>query len=248
MRSRVWKASAASHFRNATILEDNYAFLRKLEHRLQIMFDLQTHTLPDDDRELRKVAIRMGFADAREQSALDTFKTSYQSTTEVNRKILDHLLHDAFSDEDDAEPEIDLVLHPDPTHQTINGVLQKYGFRDVSNAYKNLMALSTERIPFLSTRRCRHFLAAIAPNLLEAIAATPDPDATLVNLGQVSDSLGGKGVLWELFSFNPPTLQLYVRLCASSPYLSRDTDQQPWNDRRVDGFVGAGQTAHSRRT
>ena len=36
----------------------------------------------------------------------------------------------------------------------------------------------------------------------------------------MSDSLGGKGVLWELFSFNPPSLHLYVRLCASSPYLS----------------------------
>ncbi len=87
-------------------------------------------------------------------------------------------------------------------------------------AYQNLMALSTEKIRFLSTRRCRHFLAAIAPRLLAAIAATPDPDSTLVNLSKVSDSLGGKGVLWELFSFNPPTLRLYVELCSSSPYLS----------------------------
>ena len=82
------------------------------------------------------------------------------------------------------------------------------------------MDLSKEKIPFLSTRRCRHFLAAIAPALLEAIARTPDPDLTLKHLTQVSDSLGGKGVLWELFSYNPPTLHLYVHLCATSPYLS----------------------------
>ena len=31
-----------------SILEENYAFLRKIEHRLQIMFDLQTHLLPTD--------------------------------------------------------------------------------------------------------------------------------------------------------------------------------------------------------
>ena len=55
---------------------------------------------------------------------------------------------------------------------------------------------------------------------MQAIAATPDPDFTLVNLSKVSDSLGGKGVLWELFSFNPPTLHLYVELCSSSQYLS----------------------------
>ena len=87
-------------------------------------------------------------------------------------------------------------------------------------AYDNLMALTTERMSFLSTRRCRHFLASIAPHLLQAVSETPDPDSTLVNLSKVSDSLGGKGVLWELFSFNPPSLRLYVRLCASSPYLS----------------------------
>jgi glutamate-ammonia-ligase adenylyltransferase len=41
-----------------------------------------------------------------------------------------------------------------------------------------------------------------------------------VNLSRVSDSLGGKAALWELFSFNRPSLDLYVRLCAACPYLA----------------------------
>ena len=64
------------------------------------------------------------------------------------------------------------------------------------------------------------FLASIAPRLLAAIARTPDPDATLVTLSRVSDSLGGKAALWELFSTNRPTLDLYVKLCAACPYLA----------------------------
>lgn len=203
-----------------SILEENYVFLRKLEHRLQIMFDLQTHRLPDNDRELRRVAIRMGCADSETGTALAQFRAELKTKTELNRKILDHLLHDAFGDEEQAEPESDLVLDPDPTNETIVAVLGRYGFHDVRSAYVNLMALATEKITFLSTRRCRHFLAAIAPRLLRAIASTPDPDATLVNLSQVSESLGGKGALWELFSANPPSLKLYVQLCASSNYLS----------------------------
>src|SRR5208282_3423077 len=87
-------------------------------------------------------------------------------------------------------------------------------------AYQNLMALAREDFAFLSQARCRHFLAAIAPRLLEAVSRTPDPDMTLTNLEKVSASLGGKGVLWELFSFNPPSLRLYVELCAYSPHLS----------------------------
>jgi glutamate-ammonia-ligase adenylyltransferase len=202
------------------LLEENYGFLRKIEHRLQIMFDLQTHLLPESAHELRKLAIRMGYRDKPEQTALAAFESDYRTRTAVNRRILDHLLHDAFGDDAAAEPEVDLVLDPDPQPDRIEQILAKYSFKDVQLAYRNLNALATERIRFLSTRRCRHFLASIAPALLRAIAATPDPDSTLVNLEKVSDSLGGKGVLWELFSFNPPTLKLYVELCASSSFLS----------------------------
>src|SRR5213076_2063610 len=80
--------------------------------------------------------------------------------------------------------------------------------------------LAHESVPFLSTRRCRHFLASIAPSLLRAAADTPDPDMAVVNLEKVTNSLGAKAVLWELFSFNAPSLKLYVDLCAWSQYLS----------------------------
>ena len=207
-------------FQERTLLEENYAFLRKIEHRLQIMFDLQTHTLPESDDELRKLAIRMDYSGTPHQSALDQFKADLKQKTSVNRKILDHLLHDAFGDEGNTDPEIDLVLDPNPSDEFINDVLSKHRFKDNSSAYLHLMELTTERISFLSTRRCRHFLASISPRLLNKISQTPDPDSTLVNLCRVSDSLGGKGVLWELFSTNSASLDLYVRLCASSPYLS----------------------------
>ncbi len=74
--------------------------------------------------------------------------------------------------------------------------------------------------------------------MLQAIAATPDPDFTLINLSKVSDSLGGKGVLWELFSFNPPTLRLYVELCSSSQYLSGILTSNPGMlDELMDGLL-----------
>ena len=202
------------------LLEENYRFLRKLEHRLQIMYDLQTHRLPTLVHELLKVARRMGYADTKGKSALEAFKEDYRERTEINHKILKHLLHDAFGDDAETEPEVDLVNNPEPDAETIQQVLGEYPFEDVQAAYTNLMSLASERIPFLSTRRCRLFLAAIAPRLLTAIAQTPDPDATLVTLSRVSDSIGGKAALWELFSSNHPTLNLYVTLCAACPYLS----------------------------
>jgi len=213
------RVGCLSHL-EGTLLRSNYVFLRRIEHRLQIMFDLQTHLLPQRREEMRKLALRMGYAETTSGSALEVFEAEYRSRTGVNRRILDHLLHDAFSDDAQTAAEVDLVLDPDPPETRIAEVLGKYPFGDVKRAYRNLMGLAEEKIRFLSTRRCRLFLAAIAPQLLEAVAATPDPDSTLVNLDRVADSLGGKGVLWELFSFNPPSLRLWVELCAYSPYLS----------------------------
>lgn len=213
------------------VLEDSYRFLRKVEHRLQIMFDLQTHRLPDREDELRKLALRMGYGINVEGDGngtassipdpLHPFLKDYREKTSLNRKILDHLLHQAFAGESgQPEPESDLILDPDPDPQRIQEVLGKYPFKDVNEAYQNLMQLATESVPFLSTRRCRQFLASIAPRLLKVIAEAPDPDLALVNLEKVSASLGGKGVLWELFSVNSPTLKLYVDLCAWSQFLS----------------------------
>ena len=242
------------------ILADAYRFLRKTEHRLQLLFDMQTHRLPADPEELRRLALRMGYAvpsteyrvpsteylpaDGKplfpqrrspldEPTAgrletrdllldpLDQFLKDLHDKTRLDRTILDHLLHQTFPDAGDrAEPESDLILDPDPDEATVRAVLGRYPFRDVGQAYQNLSSLAREGVRFLSHRRCRHFLASIAPRLLRAVADTPDPDETLNTLEAVTASLGAKAVLYELFSFNPPTLKLYVDLCAGSPFLS----------------------------
>ena len=53
-------------------LADAYRFLRKTEHRLQILFDLQTHKLPTSPEELRKLALRMGYRDQVRSADVET--------------------------------------------------------------------------------------------------------------------------------------------------------------------------------
>jgi len=115
---------------------------------------------------------------------------------------------------------VELLLDPDPSEDEIGAALAPFGFARPRAALAVLQQLAQEQVPFLSTRRCRHLLSQILPQLLCAVTATPNPDRTLDQLLDVSNSLGGKGALWELFRFHPPSLQLYVRLCAASPYLS----------------------------
>jgi glutamate-ammonia-ligase adenylyltransferase len=218
--ARLYRAGCLNS-QEQTLLDAGYRWLRQLEHRLQIMFDLQTHSLPDDTGELARLARRMGLSDDDRGTVLQHFRRQLESTTRHNRTILDHLLHDAFAGEetDDAGQEADLVLDSFLPEATAEKILERYGFRNPLAAHRNLTLLATERNRFLSGRRCRHFLAAIARQLLTEIATTPQPDETLLNLTKVSDSLGGKAAIWELFSNHPPSLKLYVRLCACCEYL-----------------------------
>lgn len=235
--SSLEKTGCLTHTERS-ILEPNYEMLRKLEHRLQIMFDLQTHTLPTEQAEIGKLAIRMGYAATPHVSPRAAFERDFKQRTTTNRSILDHLLHDAFEDEEKSEPAVDLVNDPEPSTKRIEEILAPYGFSDIPSAYTNLMALAHEPIRFLSTRRCRHFLASIAPRLLSAIQKTSDPDSTLVNLSRISDSLGGKAALWELLSESQPSLKLYVTLCASCPYLASILTSHPGMiDELMDGLV-----------
>lgn len=238
--ARLYRAGCLS-FQEQVLLDQGYRWLRKLEHRLQIMFDLQTHSLPADQDELSRVAVRIGLpspASEDEGDALNRFRQAFRQTTRHHRVILDHLLHDAFPDDDGGpgNEEADLVLDPDPDQAFINRVLNRYGFASTAVACRHLTRLATESSPFLSPHRCRHFLAAIARPLLTEIGRTPDPDATLLRLTAVSDSLGGKAVLWELFSSHPLTMQLYVRLCATCDYLC---DLLVRNPGMVDGLMDA---------
>src|SRR5207248_6751452 len=124
------------------ILEDAYRFLRKTEHRLQLLFDLQTHRLPSGEEELHKLALRMGYAEQKKSAELpegsdplSAFLHDYRHKTNLNRKILNHLVHDTFQGENSqAEPESDLILDTVPDPETIRAVLGRYPFRDVQAA------------------------------------------------------------------------------------------------------------------
>lgn len=135
------------------------------------------------------------------------------------KQIRDHLRGEVFADENEAPEETDLILDPNPKPEWVEQVLGKFGFQHKNKAIRFLRELAQEEVTMLSTRRCRHFLSIIAKQLLTKISQTPDPDLTLENLAVSCRSLGGKGILWELFSVHEPSLDLYIRLCGASPYL-----------------------------
>jgi glutamate-ammonia-ligase adenylyltransferase len=72
-------------------LRSAYIFLRTVEHRLQMMESRQVHSLPRDRAELRKLALRNGFAD-QALPAEEQFDRAYAHHTQAVREIFDRHL------------------------------------------------------------------------------------------------------------------------------------------------------------
>ncbi len=79
-RLRLLAAPTCAALRHA------YRFLRDVEHKLQMVGEAQTHSLPPQAAELRRCALRLGYRDAADGDASTRFLRYYQMhTTAVNR-------------------------------------------------------------------------------------------------------------------------------------------------------------------
>lgn len=64
-------------------LSNAYVFLRDVEHKLQMVHDLQTHALAEDAQELTRCAVRLGYDAANRSEAMAHFLADHRSHTET---------------------------------------------------------------------------------------------------------------------------------------------------------------------
>jgi len=83
---RLQKAGILSGKQQAD-LTSAYQFLRDVEHKLQMVHDLQTHALPDQQKELERCAIRVGYDRADRPIALKQFQVDLATHTTLVHNI-----------------------------------------------------------------------------------------------------------------------------------------------------------------
>jgi len=197
---------------DAASLHEAFVWLTRCEHAQEV--DSGTG---DSDR---TVAWNLGYRDRAGLPDVTAFHAALANSLRSVRPVIAGLLErsDVLAGETPIETE--LLLDPEPDQELASRVLRAHGMTDPVTAMIDLQRLADEPVPYLSGRKCRHHLAAIAPTLLAEISRSPTPAATLRTLAEVSDSLGGKATLWELMGTSPAAMSLLVRLCACSPYLA----------------------------
>jgi glutamate-ammonia-ligase adenylyltransferase len=76
---------------DCTALTAAYRFLRDVEHKLQMVHDVQTHALPDTAEELTRCAVRLGYGARTGPGTLTKFRTDLERHTTFVHRIFDEL-------------------------------------------------------------------------------------------------------------------------------------------------------------
>jgi len=74
-------------------LEKAYVFLRDVEHKLQMVHDLQTHALPESPDELARCAIRLGYDSTDRRAAGRKFLADHRRHTANVHRIFENLFN-----------------------------------------------------------------------------------------------------------------------------------------------------------
>jgi glutamate-ammonia-ligase adenylyltransferase len=208
-------------------LSKAYVFLRTVEHRIQILDDLQTQTMPLDDRELRTLARRSGYLQPGQEAEL--LLRDYAEHTHKVRSIYDDLF--AFTGEDSspqtAMHEYDLLLDASITEQESVSAFARFGFRDPGKAYRNLLMLREGPAFVHQTPRSRKLFTDIFPSLFHEIASSPDPDMALNHLESFLAAQGSWESFQSLVRLNPDVVKTLIAVFANSEYLSRMLISRP---------------------
>jgi glutamate-ammonia-ligase adenylyltransferase len=197
-------------------LADAYRFLRRLEHRLQMVDERQTHALPNTPEDLRRFAVFAGFDD------VESFADAVKAVLTTVERHYAHLFEDAaplsrggnlvFTGIDD-DPE---------TLQT----LATMGFAHPATISADIRAWHHGRVKATHSARARELLTELVPTLLEALSRTADPDTAFQRFDRFLAGLPVGVPLFALLTNNPGLFDLLIGILAEAPrladWLSRD--------------------------
>ena len=201
-----------------------YVFLRQVEHRLQLAEELPLQTLPEDPEGQRIVALRVGYRDEPGRSAREQFLEEYAHWTKTVREIHRRVFSEFESGGAGLPRELVSVLEDGPAGQDF---LRGMGFRQPERAQAALRRIAgTGAGGGVSSEPQRRFLQML-PELLESLSSSADPDAALANLERMAEATGSPLGFFRSIGASRRTLDVFVRLSASSEFLTQTLQRHP---------------------
>jgi [glutamine synthetase] adenylyltransferase / [glutamine synthetase]-adenylyl-L-tyrosine phosphorylase len=189
-------------------LADAYLFLRRAEHRIQMLDGAQLHRLPAPG-ERKALARSMGYVS---EAAFEAALTDHRERTQ---RLFGSLLGTA-AEEAPLDPELTLLADPDVERGRRLEMAATRGFLDPDRIIAAIDAMARRATPFSRQGDPVH-----AASLLSDALGTPDPDQAVAHLGDFATALGNCEPYFRLMRENRRVARLLLSLFGTSDFLSK---------------------------
>jgi [glutamine synthetase] adenylyltransferase / [glutamine synthetase]-adenylyl-L-tyrosine phosphorylase len=194
-------------------LHDAYAFLRTLEHRIQLYQLRRTHVVPEDEPSLRRLGRSMGYLRRPVASLEKEWRHHRVEARRLHEKLFYRPLLAAVA----RIPGEGARLTPDAARERLSAL----GYTDPQAALRHLEALTA------GVTRTAAIQRTLLPVLLEWFADAPDPDAGLFGFRRISDALGSTPWYLKLLRDEGETAQRLAQVLATSRYATDLLEREP---------------------
>lgn len=194
----------------ADVLAADYVAHRTLEHRLQMIEDAQTQTIPTAEEARARVAALCGWGDRRawEQDI-------------ASRLARVHGACEAF-----FTPGSETGGTGAPKEAGTED-LAALGFTRPEDATRLLDRWRSGQIPATRTSRARHLYRGLEPKILRLLGGASSPDESIAEFDRFLSGLPTGVQVFSLFTANPHLLDLIVEICTVAPKLAAHLGKEP---------------------
>jgi [glutamine synthetase] adenylyltransferase / [glutamine synthetase]-adenylyl-L-tyrosine phosphorylase len=201
----------------AAQLIDDYRFLRRLEHRLQMVDDAQTHTLPSDRAGIERIAVFLGYSET--EAFIADLRAHLASVERHYAELFEHAPNL-------AGPGNLVFTGADDDRETLR-TLSELGFAEPATVSALVRSWHHGRLRATRSQRAREIVTELVPELLRIFGETPHPDEALRRFDQFLSHLPAGVQLFSLFHANPGLLALVAEIMAGAPRLAEHLAQHP---------------------
>jgi [glutamine synthetase] adenylyltransferase / [glutamine synthetase]-adenylyl-L-tyrosine phosphorylase len=195
-------------------LTQSYRFLRQVEHRLQMVNDRQTHSLPDKPVDLEHVATFLGYPDAA------TFTTNLRwhlhQVREDYRLVFETTAELASTDGNKLELDFGSEEQDPATVATLNAM----GFQDAARITASVRTWFAGRVRALRSERARELMTTVLPAVLTELGKQANPDEAFGRFERLINGLPAGIQIMSLFQHNPALLERVASVLGAAARLS----------------------------
>jgi glutamate-ammonia-ligase adenylyltransferase len=194
-----------------------YRYLRRVEHRLQMLDDEQTHRIPRDEAGVERLAAFLNekSAVAFEEKLVEVLKATHRRFSELFERE-ERLSSGAGS----------LIFTGVENDKATLATLSRLGFKRPADISETVRRWHTGSLRATRSPRARELLTKLGPRILEELAKAGDPDAAFVAFDQFLAQLPAGVQVFSLFANNPQIFETLIRIMTISPFLGRELSKR----------------------